>query len=130
MQYTKATKVVSAALGPLTVAAITIAAAAPAAVASPARAGSAAQVQLSVYLNAPVDPSDCTNANPADCNPGDPAGGTGASSGPQTEPDVASGPGVDANAGSTGLDSGPSLPPDVQTDPGLENGGEPAGGIG
>ena len=130
MHCMKATKAASAALGPLAVAAITIAAAAPAAAAIPARVGSAAQVQLSVYVNEPVDPGDCTEANPADCNPGDPAGGTGAVAGPQTEPDVASGPGVDLPAGGTGLDSGPALPPDVQTDPGLADGGEPAGAIG
>ena len=130
MHCTKATKVAAAALGPLAMVAITIATAAPSVAASPAIVGFATQVQLSVYVNEPVDPSDCIDANSTDCNPGDPAGGTGAVSGPQTEPDVASGPGVDLPAGSTGLDSGPALPPDVQTDPGLENGGEPAGAIG
>ena len=130
MHCTKASKLAAAALGPLTVAAITIGAAAPIAAASPARVGSAAQVQLSVYVNSPVDSGDCTDANSTDCNPGDPAGGTGAVTGPQTEPDVASGPGVDLPAGSTGLDSGPALPPDVQTDPGLADGGQPAGAIG
>ena len=130
MHCTKATKVAAAALGPLTVAAITIAAAAPSVAVGPATVGPAAPVQLNVFVNEPVDPSGCIDANSADCNPGDPAGGTGGSPGPQTEPDIASGPGVDLPAGSTGLDSGPALPPDVQTDPGLADGGEPAGAIG
>ncbi|MFZ0832333.1 MAG: hypothetical protein WAM92_04465 [Mycobacterium sp.] len=120
--------VTSAAFGCFSVAAIALAAGAPAA--SPGMVGSVAQVQPSVFVNDPVDPNGCTDANSQDCNPGDPAGGTGDTPGPQTEPDVATGPGMDQPAGSTGLDSGPAMPDDVQTDPGLADGGEPAGGIG
>jgi hypothetical protein len=98
--------------------------------ANPEAIGSVAQAQLSVFVNDPADPNGCTDANSQDCNPGDPAGGTGAEAGPQTDPDIVSGPGVDLPAGGTGLDSGPAIPPDVQTDPGLADGGEPASGIG
>ncbi len=130
MQYMKAMRVASVALGCFSAAAIAVAPAATALTTTAPTVGSGAQALLSVFVNTPVDAGDCTDATSTDCNPGDPAGGTGTVTGPQTEPDVASGPGVDLPAGSTGLDSGPALPPDVQTDPGLANGGEPAGAIG
>lgn len=127
MHSAKAIRFTSAVLSALFVAAVTTAAATSAS--NGPEVDSAAQVHLSVFLNEPVDTGDCTEATSTQCNPGDPAGGTGAVAGPESEPDVASGPGVDLPAGSTGLDSGPALPPDVQTDPGLADGGEPAGAV-
>ena len=70
---------------------------------------------------------------------GEPAGGTGVDTGPQTAPDVAGIPdqagvpdlaNVGEPAGGTGIDTGPAAPPDTPSGPGLEDGGEPAGGIG
>lgn len=70
---------------------------------------------------------------------GEPAGGTGVDTGPQTAPDVpgipegscvADSSAVGQDAGGTGDDPGLVVPPDTSSGPGLNDGGEPAGAIG
>jgi hypothetical protein len=109
MKYMKATRVASAALAPLAMAAITIGAAAPAFAASPAVAGTAAPEHF-YDANAIAQSAPCPYR-------GNPAGGTGNDPGPNTSPGYRGNP-----AGGTGDDPGPN------TSPGYC--GNPAGAIG
>ncbi len=127
MKSTKATKIASVVLAPLAMAAITLAAAAPAMAASPAQVGAFAQERTVTAVAAGSDDSLWDD--------GEPAGGTGVDPGPQTAPDLPGIPeGYDSSdlgqrAGGTGVDPGPSAPPDTPSGPGDEDGGEPAGAV-
>lgn len=112
------TKVASAALAPLTVAAIAIAIGASAPTASPTT-GFVSQQRLDDDGTG-VGPNN--GPDPNLWNGGDPAGGTGLSAGP----DTGSGPGYYNGgnpAGGTGIDTGT----DTGTGPGIWNGGQSAG---
>ncbi len=125
MGSTKFSAFAAAALAPVAMTAIGVAAAAPA-VADSLAGAPAAQLVGAYSVDDPQ------------WDGGDPAGGTGVDAGPQTAPDLAGVPEdaaidsseVDEAAGGTGVDAGLAAPPDTPTGPGLEDGGEPAGGIG